>query len=443
MLFKKKTALAKALAAWLSQNESSASRKSLSEYLPQGDAGLVTTASEAKLVCSAIDKARSIVGDSEDWAAGHDLHAAIALLQQVGSAEAQEAFTQHGLPRLRMIVRERIANPKQQHALFALKIIGYYGQADDVELFSAAVRAPIDPASFWWQPAFYGFTADNPCTPAFIASLADPLPPGFIRVVFLDKCNELAAAAHLQVHPFASSDGIRTLEDWLTSGKEDEFSYAVSACAALPFIPSPSRERLIELASAHPSAHVRMEAAWSRAKLGMESGAQALIDFARDARYSSRATAYMKEVGLEARIPEEATRPDFVALAGMCDWLAHPNEMGRPPDRITLVDSRELYWPPTRDRRWLWIFRYRYESNEAEPDEGYCMTGSVTWAMFGTNTLDLSVEDVYGLHCAWELIQAEDGEAPGDTDAAAGRAILSKYNPEFGKPSLNVVGSSV
>ncbi|HET9446859.1 MAG TPA: hypothetical protein VFO35_11395, partial [Steroidobacteraceae bacterium] len=115
--------------------------------------------------------------------------------------------------------------------------------------------------------------------------------------------------------------------------------------------------------------------------------------------------------------------------AEMSQWLAHPNEMGRAPDELTLVDSRELNWPPCGDRRWLWVFRYRYVKGDDGPDEGYCMTGSVTWAMFGQNTLDLTVEDVYGLHCAWELMQCESSEAPKEMDPAAGREILRRYNP--------------
>jgi hypothetical protein len=59
------------------------------------------------------------------------------------------------------------------------------------------------------------------------------------------------------------------------------------------------------------------------------------------------------------------------------------------------------------------------------------MVGSVTFALFGESTADLSVEDVYGLHCAWELKMKEDAHAPVERRAAAGRAILAERNPGF------------
>jgi hypothetical protein len=429
LVVQSKSELTKALTIWMNQSPSQEDRQSLSDCLPRGDGALVRTEAEARLVCSVIDHARNLCGEFNDRSGNYDLHGSIALMQQVGSAEARDTFIQHGLPRLRKLVRERLSNPKVQHALFALKVIGYYRQPEDVELFVTAVHAPLDPDSFWWHTAFYGFTQENPCTQLLVDRLSTPLPTEFIRIVFLDTCNAVAVAGKLKEHPFASPHGIAALESCLSAREEERFSHAVSACTALPFLRSDDRDRLLTLASEHPDTLVRLEAAWVGAKIGKQAGLNALIDFARDARYSARATAYMKELGLESHIPAEVTQPDFVARAEMSDWLAHPNEMGRPPDHLALVDSRELNWPPSRDKRRLWVFRYGYEKRDGGTDEGYCMTGSVTWAMFGQNTLDLTIDDVYGLHCSWELMQAESCEAPKEIDAAAGRKILERYNP--------------
>lgn len=433
-MFKSRSELTKALNAWMKQAPSASSqeeRRTLHDYLPRGDGMVVGTESEAKLVCSAFDQARNLCGEFEDWNANHDLHAAIALMQQVGEAKARDTLIHHGLPRLRKLVRERLSNPKVQHALFALKVIGYYRQPEDVELFVTAVRAPLEPDSFWWQPALYGFTEDNPCTQLLVDRLSSPLPAEFIQIAFLDKCNALAVAGALKEHPFATAEGVAALESCLTAREEEQYSHAVSACTALPFLRPNDRDRLLALASQHVDVAVRIEAAWVSAKVGAPAGLNALREFARDARYSSRATAYMRELGLESHIPAEVTQPEFVARAEMSEWLAHPSEMGRPPDDLTLLDSRELHWPPSRDKRRLWVFRYRYENADGAADEGHCMTGSVTWAMFGQSTRDLAIEDVYGLHCAWELMQAESCEAPKEMDAAAGRKIIQQYNPTF------------
>ncbi len=441
-MFSKKSALTKALNQWLNALPSD-EKKSLSDHVPNrhGREFSVDSESEAKLVCAALDKARNAANASNhEWAAQNDVRTAMAFMQQVGTAEARDAFIQHGLPRLRSLIREAIAKPeeKDRYALFALKLLAMYRQPEDVDLFAEAVRAPIEPDNYMWTPAFYAIDAENPLTQQLIDRLRDPLPTQFARVVFLDKCNALAIEGHLSSHPFASVEGLAALEQWLASTKQDEASYAVSACAALPFVPSPDRERLLEIAGRHPSIDVQMESAWAGAKMGVASAADTLVAFATDARYSSRAVAYLRELGLEQRVPPAVTEPDFVALAEMCQWLAHPNEMGCAPDEITLADSRELYWPPTKDRRQLWVFRYRYNKTDGETDEGYGLVGSVTWAMFGSNTIHLSPEDVYGLHCAWELIQCGDPTAPPESEVAAGRAILAKHNPGFGRPTLTI-----
>jgi hypothetical protein len=115
-------------------------------------------------------------------------------------------------------------------------------------------------------------------------------------------------------------------------------------------------------------------------------------------------------------------------MSQMSDWLAHPMEYGRLPDEITQYDTRELYWPPTQRRERLWLFKYRYKPHAGEelPDGGIGLVGPITFS-FSTTTPDLSPEDVYGLHCSWEL---QRGELP---SAAAGRRLIADVNPGFAR----------
>ena len=79
------------------------------------------------------------------------------------------------------------------------------------------------------------------------------------------------------------------------------------------------------------------------------------------------------------------------------------------------------------------MVRYEYAPDEegGEPDAGYGMVGSVTFALFGESTADKTAEEVYGLHCAWELEMNEDRRAPAERTTRAGMAILAKHNPGF------------
>ena len=435
----RKSALTRALNAWLADGGA------LADRLPYSGDSQVCTRGEAKLVCAAIDQARASLKRSGDDRREFDLRRAISLMQNVQGAEARDALIRHGLPRLRAIVRERLATPGNTAVpvLFALKIIGLYRQPDDVELFLSAVLAPLEPDSYWWTAAFHAFTFDSPYAQAVISGLSNTLPDRFIRVVYLDCCNSLALEGRLAEHPFASEEGVARLEQWLTSGDREKASYAVSACTALPFLPASARERLLDIANRHPDTGVRIEVAWACAKSGIGGGAGSLVEFARDPRHSKLAISYLEETGLAGRVPAEARAPDFVAIAEMCNWIAHPNEYGRPPDEIVQVDTRQLYWPPTGDSRQLWVFRYRYKKEDGEVDEGQGMVGSVTWVMFGSNTTHLSPEDVYGLHCAWEMNQKNDPPTSPEASVSAGRAILARHNPGFGRVSLQILDGTL
>src|SRR5262249_9995359 len=163
---------------------------------------------------------------------------------------------------------------------------------------------------------------------------------------FLDWVNRLAREEVISEHPFDNSDGIEKLRHWLVSSDRDEFSFAHSSAAALPFISDSNREELLALAMDHPDSAVQMEAAWGSARLGSDAGLKFLVRLCLDRNYSTTACSYLEELGREDAIPDEANEPDFRSMADMCDWLAHPQEFGRPPDEIELYDTRELFWPP-------------------------------------------------------------------------------------------------
>ena len=151
-----------------------------------------------------------------------------------------------------------------------------------------------------------------------------------------------------------------------------------------------------------------------------------LVRLCLDRNFSTTACAYLEELGRDDLIPDAANEPHFRALADMCDWLAHPQEFGRSPDEIELYDTRELFWPPTNDVRQLWLFKYRYIAEEkGESDDcGLGMYGSTTFSLFDETNSDMAPEDVYALHCCWELEANDDPRAPDERTIAAGRAIL-------------------
>jgi hypothetical protein len=389
---------------------------------------------DAQAVCHALACPR--VAQPDARATSSPLFTLAALFQDAASEEAVIEFGKNGLPHLRRWVRERMGKAKDRETndlLFTLKVLAGYGCTEDVDLIVEAAHMPLEPESYMWPLIFEQVDDKHPAWRRLCDGLRDPLPESFLAVAYLDFANGHAIHGALDNHPFATRAGVAKLRMWLSDPNTDNSSYARSAATALPFVPEAPRNELLELAGAHPDITVRMEAAWAGAKVGDLRGRQQLQDWCRDVKFSRTASQYLEELGYQDEIPAECREPDFQAAAEMCGWLAHPQEYERPPDKIELYDKRILFWPPTNDRRAVWLFKYTYlpvkEGEELEIGIG--MVGSYTFALWGEVTPDMSPEDVYGIHCCWELETNEDRRAPAERTAAAGRRILSKQNKGF------------
>lgn len=364
-----------------------------------------------------------------------ELQALSGLLQDVSSHEAYEYIRDETLPKLVEIFR-REATPTARdqdlaELLFLLKLLAMFQSDEGIECLIEAVQSGFGSEEYLWEVIFQIFCdADHPAREYVANALREPLPRGFAAVTYLDFVNTLAREELLESHPFDTPEGLALLNEWLLD--PDRFSYAHSAAASLPFLFSPERDSLMALAMEHVDSAVQLESAWASARLGGEGGVKLLARFAQDLPHAATAIEYLHELGRDDAIPESSREPDFQALAEMCQWLAHPNEFGEPPIELTLFDTRELFWPPTNDRRQVWLFRYRYPENEAgeAAEEGLGMVGSVTFSLLDEVTAAHSPEDAYALHCCWELEYQEDPRAPVERSIEAGREILQAAQDE-------------
>lgn len=387
----------------------------------------VSSREDAKAICRALDVVRE-KGNSEATFASTLRHLTV-FFQLADDPKAMEVFGTEGLPRLRVWVHDLLAGKDvdEDAVMFILKILGMYRQREDLELIARVARLPAVSDRFMWSMILSQFDTDHPYSNGMIDLLRDPLLGGFVLVSYLDMANALAIAGKLDRHPFDSDEGCKQLERFLSDQNEDNFSYAISATAAIPFIsPSKYRERLLSAALGHADSLVRIEAAWAQAKSGDDDGFRRLVQLCLDPRFSHTAQIYLNELGRTELIPENAREEEFRAVAEMANWLAHPSELGRPPDSVELFDARELFWPPTSDRRRLFLVKY-----SAGEEVGVGMVGSVTFALFGEATADMSPEEIYSVHCCWELEMNGDSRAPAERTTAAGREILAKYNSGF------------
>ena len=342
------------------------------------------------------------------------LQSLVVLFQEVDGRDAPafQVLRNDGIPQLIRIfdaMKNTADKREAEDVLFILKILAIYGTHDGAQRVVEAARIPVKPDGYLWEVIFRVFTDRHPERDFVYRSLRDPLPPGFIAVSLLDNANQGAIAGRLKEHPFDTKAGKDRLRSWLRSRNPDEFSYAHSAAAALPFIHGSERDELLGLARAHGEATVRMEAAWASAKLNQKIGWDTLVEFCRDVNQSAAAQDYLTELGRKDLIPGDIRKPEFIAKATFSQWVAHPNELGRAPDKLEIVDHRELKWPDTGEKKTCWIIKYVLRDREglATDDVDCGLVGSATWCFFSKKMYLRPPEDVYAIHCYWEMEHTE------------------------------------
>lgn len=362
---------------------------------------------DAKAICDALGKLPLRTPDAQ----GNEspLQALVGLFQDIESRDAPafDVLYHEGLAHLIRIfdATVRIAADEADDLLFILKILAMYGSREGADKIVEAARRPLNPDAYMWSVIISIFSKDHPHRDLVFEALGDPLPSEFLAVALLDSANHAAIEGDLQHHPFDSAEGHKRLQNWLEDRDPENSSYAHSATAALPFVSNPARDQLLALAMDHVNSGVQIEAAWAAGRLGREGGLKVLSRFCLDVKKSDVAQRYLAELGRQDFIPAEAQEPSFQAKATFAQWLAHPNELGEAPDEIEIVDQRELAWPPDREPQPFWLLRYRLRDRSGlEEDQEDCgLVGSMTWCFFSYEMTQRPPEDVYAIHCCWEM----------------------------------------
>lgn len=359
---------------------------------------------------------------------GSDLHRLIEFLDTVETSNAVNRISTGTLPLLERIVAGFDADESRANeAVIAFKQFIAYGYLPGIALVANCVRRGLFVENLHWKAALKGFASCPELGVEFVTGLGDILPSGLCGVGYLDMINALCRDRFLSSHPFDSEVGSERLAAWLAPSEDR--SYGVSACAALPFLVPTRRAALFRIACTHPDVVVRIEAYRAMAASGEESGLENLSRMTCDPIFSLQAIKYLQEFGADEWIPEKARDPAFQAHSEMVNWLSHTMEYGRPPDAIGLLDRRTMVWPPIGDAIETFLFSYRYDDGDTV-EEGVGMVGSVTFALYGeTDIAGMSPEDIYGLHCCWELERNSDPRCPESRTAEYGRSLLARANP--------------
>ena len=285
----------------------------------------------------------------------------------------------------------------------ALVALARLGTEESLSLLSEKLLGPKQ----WPQEALTGLEwidSKNSAAAAMFPDLGQAIDFDDARALaVVDLANQLMQRSILQKHPAASH--LDVLERWVGA---NDVSRAVSACYALAFIGGERAKWILEKASRHADKWVRLEAAYARASHRLPGATEAMAEAVLDPETSTRARGYLHAFNLDHLVPKEAEEPHFKAKVTMVNWLMHPNEFGRAPNRIELWDERTIFWPPTKGKRTLYLFKYGYDRKDGAY-EGVGMVGSLTFSLEETD-LPLTPQEAYLQHCAVELAFQRDEE---------------------------------
>jgi hypothetical protein len=392
----------------------------------------VKTAAEATVICQTLDDLLGRAFHHHDERACAALPALIGLFESVTRREAMLVLQEYGLPPLYAAFDHALSCSRldADDLLLLLKVFANYATREGAERIIRAGRLGIAANRMMWSVIFDKFDEQHPQATYVIDRLRTPLPTSSLGVAYLECANRLSAAKHIVQHPFDTDDGRQQLIQWLRAADGGDTLQAGQVVASsLKFLTRQSCSELLALALDHHCPNVQIEAAAAAVYLGKTSAKKMLIRWCEDPRFSRQARLKLRELGLDEQKPAICEQPDFMAMSELCQWLSDPHEYSRAPDRIEMLDSRVLFWPPTDDLRQVWLFSYSYESGTGlTEDSGVGMVGSTTASLVGETTTDLPAFDIYALHCCWELQNNSDPRAPRCRSVKAGKSLVGKYN---------------
>lgn len=406
----------------------------LEQQLAEFQEHTITSEGEVNSICRCLDALHN-QSDLLTSTEQHPLPRLAHFFRGIGNESLRQTIIEKGLPILRWYVADALAGkPHQEHDLMSvLEILADYRQKEDVSWIYKAILHPIDPNDSLWLTILGTYRQQHPYLKPFVQALAKHLPPGRACLAFLNLCDYLAETQQYLPHAFNGPMGMEKLKSYLHPQSNRPLEFAQAAIRSSVLLEAPNREIVLDLANQHPEPSIAFLASVTRATLGDSQEITSLVERCSDVHRSYETQLKLKEIGMESLIPAAAQQPEFLALAQTSHWLAFQSELHRAPDRMKLLETRELFWLPRHQPCQLFIVKYEYDQpvGESKIVDGIVLTGSITHSLIGETNTQMDAADILGLHCCWELEALHDPLAPRNRNAKMGRNMLRKHNPNL------------
>ena len=248
-----------------------------------------------------------------------------------------------------------------------------------------------------------------------------------IAPAVFDLCNYYFRTGQIATHPAAERAGHlanllgeliqqmiqvedgdfpKNLEAWqINQLVSDSVALIVSLCDTFALLQHASAIAKLHQALSLRHRRVQTEAAAALARLGDETGKQALIALAEQPISRLRVLAYADELNFKHEISLELQGEIAIAESHLAIWLSEPDQMGLAPSSIELIDHREMNWPSYDHPVQCYLFRYAYGVGEsAHSNIGIC--GPLTQA-FAADLQHLPIDEIYAAFAGWQTTHPE------------------------------------
>jgi hypothetical protein len=228
----------------------------------------------------------------------------------------------------------------------------------------------------------------------------------------------------LQEHPrqFGSSANVAAMVS-------ESVALLVALCDALGQIGDERVAGKLHQALSLSHRRVRTEAAAALARLGDPAGGRALAALAAEPAVRTRALAYLEELAIVDRVPEEHRSPQARAAGDLAALLSEPGFFGLAPTSIELYDERRQPWPGYDQPVDCYLFRYEYRLAGGS-FWGIGIAGPMVHALH-VDLADLPPSDIYAVYAGWFAEHSEIGESAPSALSAEEEAWWEKLRAEL------------
>lgn len=355
-------------------------------------------------------------------------------------------------PALREQLEATYAALGPQHAAryHLLSILTIGGQPAELESFCRLITtdppATLAASTAPFFPLLEPEVAVQPLFPALLEGLAHEQ----VAVAVLDLANRFTRDGRCQPHPASGrqpqliqllvrlTHQLERLQRAALAGTDPQpqrreqvetgIALALALCDALGLMGAAEASGPLTDLVQLQHRRLRAEAAAALTRLGDAAGKQTLLELASEPSVRLRVMAYAEELEIESEIDEAYRSPEAVAEAELVTYLAQPTMMGVPPTTCELVDARTLYWPGYEEPRNCYLFRFTYQTIEADgapcPFTNFGITGPLVHA-FPQPIDHLPVESAYAMFAGWQAEHEDILEF--DVDPQSLHPVLADY----------------